>query len=468
MLHDKIKSSAAILGLSQIARAALRFARVVIIARILTPEDFGIAATFWITTGILMAITELGIEKIIIQDDKGDDSHFGAVAQLLLALRGLFLACVILIFSPEIAAFFDAREATNEFMLLALLPLMTGLQHRDLIRKQRTMDFKPLVKSLIVPEVIITLLAYPAAVYFNDYRAFIYLSILAGIIKLWVSFNLAERPYLLSWDNAIVLKTLKFGWPLMINGILMLLTLQGDKLVISQFYSKAELGFFAIAFGFATIVPNSLGMVTTQIVLPYLSRLKNDANRLILNLEYFNRILLLTSVAVVVVIFFHGEIITRIIYGERYLDSAALIKVITVVFFIRLLRQVPNTLAIVHADTWMVMVSNVVRQVALILALTLAVFGVDLIWIASSGLAGELLAYIAIVVLHRIKHDYSLGIWLKPLGILVAVSAFLLPIIVNFNEYDYFLYYFPASVVVVTIFTILVWKYLNEQIAANS
>lgn len=62
----------------------------------------------------------------------------------------------------------------------------------------------------------------------------------------------------------------------MISGILMLLTTQGDKLVITQFYTKQELGFLVIPFGFTTMLPKSIGAVTTRIVLPYLSRLKED------------------------------------------------------------------------------------------------------------------------------------------------------------------------------------------------
>lgn len=467
MLHEKIKSSAIILGSSQVASAALRFVRVVIIARVLSPEDFGVAATFWITTGVLMAITEMGIEKIIIQDDKGDDVHFGSVAQLLLIARGILLAVVILVFAHDIATFFDVPEATGEFRLLALLPLMVGLQHRDLIRKQRVMDFKPLVLHSVMPEFLITLLAFPVAVYFQDYRAFVYLSIVSGIVRVIISHRMADHSFSIAWDKSVVIKSLRFGWPLMINGILMLLTLQGDKFVISQFYSKEELGLFVIAFGFATMVPNSLGRVTAQIALPYLSPLKDNRDRLTANLGYFNRILLLISIAAIVVIFFHGELITRIIYGERYLDATVLIKILTLVYFIRLMRQVPNTLAIVHADTWMIMVSNIVRQLALVLALTLAFSGVELMWIAATGLAGELMAYLAIAVLHRKKRRYSLSLWLWPLAALVGIAAFLAPIIASFDEYEYFFFYFPVSLLVVMTFAFMVWKYLNEQIVAN-
>lgn len=465
MLSAKIKTSAAILGMSQIGSAALRFIRVVIIARVLLPEDFGVAATFWITTGVLMALTELGIEKIIIQDDKGDDSHFGAVAQLLLVLRGFLLSAIILIFAPDIAAFFDASEATDAFRLLALIPLMTGLQHRDVIRMQRTMHFRPLVMSTIVPELLVTMMAYPFAVYFGDFRAFVYLSILAGVARIWMSFWLAERPFLVAWDNAIVLKALRFGWPLMINGLLMLLTLQGEKLIISQFYSKEALGFFAIAFGFATLVPNAVGSVLVQVVLPFLSRIRDNREYLELNLRYFYRVILLMSFAAITVIIFHGELITTIIYSNKYLASVDLIKIITIVFFLRLLRQLPNTLAIVYGNTWMVMTSNLLRQVSLIIALALAMHGVDLELIAASGVLGELLSLAVITGLHKKLHAIPLGLWYRPLGLLAVFVPCLFFVVEQFNERDYFGYYLLASIAAVLVSAHLIWQCLNEQAA---
>lgn len=110
-----------------------------------------------------------------------------------------------------------------------------------------------------------------------------------------------------------------------------------------------------------------------------------------------------------------------------------------------MLRQFPNTLAIVYAETWMVMVSTIVRQVALLLALAFAVTGADMVWVASSGLAGEILAFMTISVLHNRRHHHAFRLWVKPLVILTMVALFLFALVSKFNEYDYFVAFLAVS-----------------------
>lgn len=456
------KKSALVLVTTKFINAALRFIRVVIVARILLPEDFGIAATFWITTGMLLALTEFGIEKIIIQDNDGDKEYFGSVAQLLIVLRGIFIASIILIFSYDIALFFDVPEAVNEFRLLALLPLMKGFEHRDIVRKQRTMDFRPLAITLIIPEFVVMLMAYPFATYFADYSAFVYLAILSGLFRLIISHKLAERPFKLAYDNAVLIKVFKFGWPLTVNGFLMLLTLEGDKLIISQYYSKTELGFFAVAFGFATFLPNNIGSILTQIFLPYFSRIRDNSELLFEKLSDFYSLLIWLSVPLVMIMILHGGGFTHLVYGDAYLAASELVKVITIVFFIRLIRQLPNTMAIVYSKTWMVMLSNSVRQLSLLVALVLAISGTELVWLAVSAIAGEIMAFMTIVFFHYKKHDHSAMFWIKPF---IKFGTFILvcmALVLNFNEYEYRVSFIIISLMVLVLSLFFVFRYANK------
>lgn len=182
-MKNKFNKSVLIIASAKVINAIFKFLRMAILARLLLPADFGIAATFWITVGILTAITELGIEKIIIQDKDGDNAHFGAVAQSLLFGRGVIISALILIFHNDLAVFFDVPEAANEFALLAILPLIKGLEHRDYIRKQRNMEFIPFATFEVSPELVTLILVYPITIYFSDYRTFVYLAIVATVVR---------------------------------------------------------------------------------------------------------------------------------------------------------------------------------------------------------------------------------------------------------------------------------------------
>ena len=413
-MKNKFNHSVLVISAAKMTNAALIFLRMAILARLLMPADFGVAATFWITTGILAAITELGIDKILIQDKKGNDAHFGAVAQTLLFARGVIISVLILMFHYQFAIFFDVPEAAYEFALLAILPLLTGLEHRNYITKQRNMDFIPLAMYQIGPELITLILVYPLAVYFSDYRAFVYLSIAAGVARLTVSHIMADAPFRFAWDKELTKKIIRFGWPLTLSSLLLVLTLQGDKLIISQYYSKHELGLFAVAFTFATFIPNNLAGVLTQIMLPDFSKIRDNQKLLIKRVELMNQLFLWISIPGIFILLAYSSELIEFVYGKKFIEVSTIVKIIAVVFFVRLLRMIPNTLCITFGITKSIMFSNMFRQVALIISLILAVKNVELHWIAATGIIGELLAIIAVSfsICRIMECHYSF--WIRP------------------------------------------------------
>ena len=421
-MKNKFNHSILVISSAKMTNAALIFLRMAILARLLMPADFGIAATFWITTGILAAITEIGIDKILVQDKKGDDEYFGAVAQTLLFGRGVIIAILILIFHNDFAVFFDIPEAANEFALLAILPFLKGLEHRSYITKQRDMNFIPLAIYQITPELVTIILVYPIAIYFSDYRAFVYLSIAAVTASLVVSHALARIRIRFAWDKELTIKILRFGWPLTISSALLVLTLQGDKLVISQYYSKHDLGLFAVAFSFATFIPNNLAGVLTQIMLPDLSKIRDNQKALFKRLKLMNQLILWLSIPVVFVLLTYSSELIELIYGNKFVEVSTIVKIIAVVFFVRLLRQVPNTLCVALGITKSVMFSNIFRQVALIISLILATRHADLHWVAATGIVGELLAMIMISLSICSHMECHYSFWMRPTIVLILYS----------------------------------------------
>ncbi len=98
---------------------ALRFVRNVILARLLTPADFGVASTFWLTTGFLATLTQFGVEQMLIRDKEGDKENVGATAQSFFLLRSILIGTIIFVFAGPLMLLLGAPEATNAFRWLA-------------------------------------------------------------------------------------------------------------------------------------------------------------------------------------------------------------------------------------------------------------------------------------------------------------------------------------------------------------
>lgn len=461
-MKNKFNRSVLVIGAAKIISATIKFLRMAILARLLLPADFGIAATFWITVGILTAITEIGIDKIIIQDKNGDDEHFGSVAQTLLFFRGVLVSGLILIFHQEFAVFFDVPDAANEFALLAILPLLGGMQHRDFIRKQRNMDFIPFATFQISPEIVTLILVYPIAVYFSDYRAFVYMSIVASVVSLAMSHILADAPIRFAWDKEIIKKILRFGWPLTLSGILLVLTVEGDKLIISQYYSKHDLGLFAVAFAFATLIPNNLAGILTQVMLPYFSKIRDNKRILVDRVKTMNHMIVWLAISGTIIILAYSSEIIDIVYGKRFTEISPLVKIILIVFFVRLFRQVPNTLCVALGTTKPVLFSNIFRQIALAAALFLAINNAELYLIAASGILGEIVAMIAISFSVSKTIECGRFLWLQPVIIFISLTSVAYYLIDKLIIFDMGIILFLLVVIITTYSIFKVVNSLNE------
>jgi O-antigen/teichoic acid export membrane protein len=216
------------LSVGQIVVQACTFLRSVVLGRLMSPANFGIAATFAMTFYLLDMISNLAADTLLIQAKEGDHPSFENTAHLWQAARGLANAAVLLIMGGTTSHLFGDPQAKWAFQVLALVPLISGFTHFDKNRVQRDMKFGPIVLVDVSSNVLMTLAAFPLALWLRDYSAMLWILIAQALCNTVGSHLVAERRYGWAWDRLYARQILAFGWPLLINGLLMFLIFQGD------------------------------------------------------------------------------------------------------------------------------------------------------------------------------------------------------------------------------------------------
>ena len=171
-----------------------------------------------------------------------------ATLQTMQMLRGVLLALLLLVTAGPLARFMSVPEVAWGFQLMALIPLFQGLMHFDVARAQRDMDFRPLIKVILGAECATLLLIYPLFLVFGDYRTALFALLLQQVLMLAISHVLAERRYRLAFDRAMLMRAFVFGWPLMLDAILMFGIFQGDRLIVANRLGVTDLGLYSLAF----------------------------------------------------------------------------------------------------------------------------------------------------------------------------------------------------------------------------
>lgn len=394
-LRSKTFKGAIVLTGGQAATQALSFARNIIIARLLNPENMGIAATFAITMTLLEMISNLAVDMLLVQAKDGDDPVFQGTAQLYQVFRGLSIGLVIFTCAPIITWLFKTPQAEWAFRLLALVPIFRGFMHLDWKRLQRKMQYRTAVLVELIPQAVITLAAFPMAVWLGDYSTVLWLVLMQAAIGLLVSHLFSQRPYQLNWDREYGSRLLAFGWPLLINGLLIFGALQGDRLIIGTFYTMAELGVYSVTFSLILTLAMVLTKLSTSLLLPLFADTQDC--KIKLRERYLITVQALALIGGVVVLPFitAGGHLIVLFYGKQYLSAVAFAPWLGALLVARIFRLIPTVASLAYGDTKNSMFANIFRLVGVIAAILVAWQNLSLSAIIMCGVGGEILAILS-------------------------------------------------------------------------
>ncbi len=411
------------MALAQLVNVAGRFARNVILARLLLPADFGIGATFALTLSLLEMITELGPRKQLVQAPDGGSPAWQGNAHLLFVVRGAIVGGVLFFLAPVFARYFNAPEATASFQLLCLVPMIRGFIHFDVFRYQRDLQLGRLATFQAVPTIIGVLLAPLFALHFGNYQAFLAVILTEIAVATILSHLLAQRAYRWNFESAIWKSFISFGWPLIGNGLLMYSVMHGDRFLIASYFDMDVLGAFSVVFMLSLTPTMALANLHGSIALPLLSRSRGNTEKLHSYCWRSAQVMCLLAGLLATLFLTAGPWLVTTIYGERYLLASAAIPWIGLMCAIRLARTTASMTAVAHGETKIPLISNLARGTSFLVAWFLASRGAGLVTIPICGFVGELCAYGISVYLVGRRCGLRTEVFYGPLCIVAAFVA---------------------------------------------
>jgi O-antigen/teichoic acid export membrane protein len=381
---------------------------------------------------IVEMLSALGLQQQIVQAKDGDDPRLQAGLQGFQLLRGCLSGIVLFLLAAPISRFLEVPEVTWAYQLLAVIPVLNALVHFDVYRLNRKMIYLPGVLSLSVPALISVLIVWPLAAIYSDWRVMLY-SILAQAVMAAVTSHLvAERRWTAILDRTIMKQSLSFGWPLLVNGLLLFLVFNGEKLIVGRELGMADLAIFAMGFTL-TLTPTLVMARSIQtFFLPQLSALKDRAEqtpaeadaafasvaRATLQASIVNGSLLVVAVMLI------GGPVVYMLLGEKYAPLVPLMTGLAVMQALRVFKTGSAVVALSLAQTENAMIANLFRVAALPIAWLVLNRGgslSDVIWI---GIIAEFAGFLSSLLLVR----FRAGLRLRPMLPALAVTACLLAV----------------------------------------
>ena len=269
----KLKEALSWTIVSVIIRYAIKLVGNLTLARLLTPEDFGLSAiVLAVVTGI-EAITDVGTRPALIRTHRNDDDWLDT-AWTLGAVRGIAIAIAIAIAAYPLAHFFEDARLAPMIVATASMSILIGVTSITAITVVRDLQLKHYAILEIVAGVGGYIVMLSWAWFAPSAWALLSGAIIStGIFTVASHFMFGSRPIRLRWNRAVLRELTGFGKWVFLSSLAGFFILQGDRFGVAKLVSVSAAGLYTIAATWAMSLQTVFGMFLSRLYLPVASQL---------------------------------------------------------------------------------------------------------------------------------------------------------------------------------------------------
>ena len=301
----------------------------IILARMLTPAEYGLIGIVLIFTVILSGVVDSGFSNAIIRkkDTTSEDYNTMFITNLLMSIA---MFSFLYVAAPFIALFFERQELLHLCRVMGLILIIQALSITQTTILTKEIDFKTKTKaslfSALVSGGIGIGMAYAgsgvwALVAQQVSRHLFYTIALWTLVHWWPKLSFNKDSFRYMWD---------FGWKLMVSGLLNNIWNQLYQVVVGKFYSPATLGQFTRSNEYASIFSSNFTSIIQRVTYPVLSSIQDDKCRLV---AAFRETIKLNMFITAIVMFSIGAVAEPLIFcliGPQWYEAATYLPLICV------------------------------------------------------------------------------------------------------------------------------------------
>jgi len=318
--------------------------KMIILARLLLPLDFGILGLAIISINILNVFSETGIESALVQKQKIGKPELDT-AWTIKIIRGLVLFVLLFMCARWFASYFDNASLKPVLKVMAIVFLLEGCTNIGIVFFQKELEFKKKVILQLSADVAGFISALSLAFWLRNVWALVLGSIVWGIVKCLGSFRMHPYRPRIRWDWPVAKGLLSFGKHIFWISIMTFIVTSGDDALVGKLLGLTILGFYTMAYNIANVPVASLAGVVGKISFPAYSILQNEPERL---KEAFKKVfeaVMIILLPLIGLIFLLAQDFTAVCLGAKWLPMVPALKILCL---LGLFRGLTNVFAALH------------------------------------------------------------------------------------------------------------------------
>jgi O-antigen/teichoic acid export membrane protein len=319
-----------LLGVQRVVGLAVTAAGGIVLARLLTPEIFGLYAILAFAVGVGVALSDLGLGAALVQRPDLDPTvTLGTTFTLNLFLASV-LALGVVALAPVVARWLGpAGDVAAPLRCLALLIVLASLRMPAAVLLERRLAYVPLAIAEAADTVVFYTLAVAAALAGAGLWSFVLGALfarLANVAIVWSAAPARPRP---AWRPGELAPVLRFGLPFQGSALIGIVRDASMPTIVTAWSGVAAVGFLNWASTLA-FQPLQLVTIAGRVLFPALSRVQDDRERFGLATERaLNRIAAVLYPSALLLLA-GADPIVRLVYGEAWTPAIPAVRLFCV------------------------------------------------------------------------------------------------------------------------------------------
>ena len=379
---------------SQATNLSLRVGSLAVLSRLLEPKDFGLVGMVTAIIGVLSLFRDFGLSTATVQRSSVTEEQISTLFWINL-LVGAILAVLAMAAAPVIAAFYHEPRlfAVTAVLATGFLFNAAGVQHSAQLQRQMRFTASAIVdiSALVVSVSVGIGMALKGYGYWS-LVGMTFVTPLVATAGMWLTTRWIPG---MPRKNVGIRSMLRFGGTITLNGLIVYLAYNLEKVLLGRYWGAAAVGIYGRAYQLINIPTENLNTAAGEVAFAALSRVQDDPIRLKnYFLKGYSLVLGLTLPITVVAALFADDLIL-VVLGPKWKDSVTVF---------RLLAPTILMFALINPLSWLLFSLGLVGRslkVAMVLApLVISGYLIGLPY----GPKGVALAYSTVMALWVVPH----------------------------------------------------------------
>lgn len=370
-------------SLEKFGSQGVQFIIGIILARILSPRDYGVVGILLVFTAVAQILIDSGFTKALIQKNDKSKKDISTVFTFNLVIA-LIIYAILWFCAPSISTFYEEPSLIPLLRVLSLVLISNALFAIPNTLLSIDLNFKTIAKinasAIVLSGLFAVYLAY------NGFGVWsLVLQYLSRSVLLLIFFTISNRyKYQLSFSKESFNSLFKFGSNLMISNLLNVVVGKFSSLFIAKVVSTTDLGFYTRGMQFPDVAIGTLGAVLDTVLLPSLAKNKDKAS---LKSEFERVIVLLhlITLPITIILAVLAEPIVLLLLTDKWLAVVPILQIYCVSRYFNNLISINVNILYVLNKTNLVLrqhyIKIAIRVILIIIALP---FGIVYIAVAEA------------------------------------------------------------------------------------